>query len=82
MKSYFFFGFHIIKDFTVTFMCQIRPKTRLDSIKNKLYSFYFKSDKILKNFYKGYIFNVIYLEIFNNQKFLFLFDFRKVEFIA
>ena len=22
MNSYFFFGFHIFKDFTVTFMCQ------------------------------------------------------------
>ena len=29
MNPYFFFGFHIFKDFTVTFMCQLHPKTVL-----------------------------------------------------
>ena len=32
MNSYFFFGFRIFKDFTVTFMCQIDSKTILDRI--------------------------------------------------
>ena len=30
MNSYFFFGFHIFKDFTVTFMYQLHPKTILN----------------------------------------------------
>ena len=29
MNSYFFFGFNIFKDFTVTFMCQLHTKTSL-----------------------------------------------------
>ena len=29
MNPYFFFGFHIFNDFTVTFMCQLIPKTIL-----------------------------------------------------
>ena len=30
MNSYFFFGFHIFKYFTVTFMYQLYPKTSLN----------------------------------------------------
>ena len=30
MNSYFFFGFQIFKDLTVTFMCQLHPKTSLN----------------------------------------------------
>jgi len=30
MNSYFFFGFHIFKYFTVTFMCQGHPRTSLN----------------------------------------------------
>ena len=30
MNSYFFFGFHIFKDFTVTFMCQRHPMPSLN----------------------------------------------------
>ena len=32
MNSYFFFGFHTFKYFTVTFMCQQHPKTSLNLI--------------------------------------------------
>jgi len=30
MNPYFFFGFHIFKYVTVTFMCQQHPKTSLN----------------------------------------------------
>ena len=66
MNFYFLFGFHIFKHFTVTFMCQLYLKTSLNLITELDLRFYFKSDKILKNFYKEYIFNVIYMNIFNN----------------
>jgi len=32
MNSYLFFGFHIFKDFNVTFMCQLYSKTSLNLI--------------------------------------------------
>ena len=32
MNPYFFFGFHIFKNFTVTFMCHLYPKTSLNLI--------------------------------------------------
>ena len=32
MNSYFFFGVHIFVYFTVTFMCQLYPKTSLNLI--------------------------------------------------
>jgi len=66
MKSYFFFRFHIFNYITDTFMCQLYSKTSVNWITELALSFLFKSDKILKNFYKEYIFNVIYLNIFNN----------------
>jgi len=34
MKSYFFFGFHIFKDFNGTFMCQLFPRLVLVELQN------------------------------------------------
>lgn len=36
MKSYFFFGFHILKYLSVTFMCQLYLAAALKKIKNYL----------------------------------------------
>ena len=51
MNSYFFFGFHIFKYLTVTFMCQRHPKTILNwIIKLALKSDLSKSERELKIF--------------------------------
>ena len=34
MNSYFFFGFNIFKEFTVTFMCQYFPKSIINGSQN------------------------------------------------
>ena len=82
MNSYFFFGFHIFKDFNVTEVFRFYPKRSLNNItKLALKSYLSKSDRVLK-FLQEYVFKVIYKKIFNNQSLLLLFNFWKVEFIA
>ena len=55
MKSYFFLGFQIFKDFNVTFMCQLYPKSILNWITLlALKSYFYKSDRVLKFVSKRY----------------------------
>ena len=50
MNSYFFFGFHIFKDFYVTFMYQLYAKSILNLITKLALKYYFsKSDQVLKS---------------------------------
>ena len=66
MNSYFFFGFHTFKDFTVTFMCHLNVKNGLNwIIKLALKSYFSKSDREVKVCLKKCILNVFYLNFFN-----------------
>ena len=61
MNSYFFFGFHIFKDFNVTLMCHLYPNSTLDrTTKLALKSYFFQSGRVWKFFLKEYILNLIY----------------------
>ena len=70
MKSYFFFAFHIFKDFYVTFMCQIYAKSILNLITKLSLKYYFsKSDQVLKSFlieiyFQCYLFKIIFYDYF------------------
>jgi hypothetical protein len=62
MNSYFFFGFHIFKDFTVTFMCQVHSKTSLNLITELVLNFLINQKNIekflLEIFFQFYLFKV------------------------
>jgi len=67
MNSYFFFGFHIFKDFNVTIMCHSYPKSTLNrTTKLALKSCFSKSDRALKIFIGIYFQCYLFKLIFNN----------------
>ena len=63
MIPYLFFGFHIFKDYNVTFMCQYYLNSSPSSIiELALKSYYTKSDRVLKSFFNMNIFSMLFIE--------------------
>ena len=61
MKSYFFFGFHIFKYLTVTFMCQLYQSSGINGIRELALKFYFSIRKSIENIISHIIY-VVYLK--------------------
>ena len=50
MNSYFFFGFHIFKDFNVTIMCHLYPERTLNRTTKLALMFLLQIKKIIEKF--------------------------------
>ena len=64
MNPYFFFGFHILRHFNVTYLYPLGLKIGLYGINYSALKFYISISRDIKKFSIGVYFNAIYLSYF------------------